>query len=359
MAIFKDAGIYKYMSVCFFKVSRKALLHNLSLYKTNSNKKICVMVKGNAYGHGILKICSMLKGKVDFWGVACIEEAKVVRDFDEKTPILIVGYTDLKDLPWCDRNRVSVSIDSFSYLKKILKMQLFNLQVHLKINTGMNRYGIKSLDEFKECLKVIYKTKNINLEGVFTHYSEKFVGRIKFQSEIFDKFIKLVDRNKVLVHADNSFSSIVYGKYDMLRIGYGLYGGLTEFGMKEVKSIYTKILKIQNVKKGESVGYDAGFVASGNMKIAVCGIGYADGFERNLKNFRVGINGRFAKVVGIVCMDAILVDITGFKHVRVGTKVLILGENNGVKISYEDFANYLNTTKCEMMCKLYSYRYLK
>lgn len=340
------------MSVCNMKISKKNLLENLGVYRQKIDNKICAMVKGNAYGHGIETMCKMLKGKVDFFGVAYVDEAKIIRKFDLVTPILVVGYTDLKDVIWCDRNRVSISIDDLEIIKKLQKLDLINLHIHLKVNTGMNRYGISSLIKFKKAVKSINENKNLVLEGVFTHYFSRELKNIENQSRKFDKFLRLINCKNIIVHADNSYSVLINPKYDMQRIGFGLYGGFSQFGLKCVKTIKAKIVKIQNVKKGESVGYDANYIAKKDSKIAVASIGYADGFIRNLKGFSVGVCGKFANVVANVCMDAILIDITSIPKARVGSKVLILGEDKGIKITYDDYAEFLHTNACEVMTLL-------
>ena len=322
-----------------------------------NNVKVCAMAKADAYGHGLKDVCKAIK-HADFFGVASVFEAKEIRCFNKHTSILIVGVLNLDYVLWCSKNNVSVGVSSLNELNEIVKiLNGEKLLIHIKINTGLNRIGLTSVKEFKKMLKVINANKNIVLEGIFTHFATKLndVEFIIKQHERFSDFIKLVDTKKVIVHCCNSFATLMFPKfhYGMVRCGFNLYGWQLDYKMllKPVLTITSKIVFIHNVSKGETVGYDRTFKAEKNLKIGVLPIGYADGFDRRLSNnFSVLVNGRWAKVVGNICMDICMIDLTGI-NASVGDEVVLMGRSGGCELTPYSYANALGTSPYEILLK--------
>lgn len=331
------------------------LKHNLKLVKdkVGVKTKVCAMVKADAYGHGLKDICEGLKG-VDFFGVASVYEAMLIRKFDKFTNILIVGTLNKEYVSWCAINNVSVEVSSFNELQNIVSiLDGLKLKIHIKVNTGLNRIGVRTIKEFKKILRLFALNSNLILEGVFTHFATKFddIPFVFKQHKSFMNFVRFVDNSSVIVHCSNSFVSVMFPcfSYGMVRCGFNLYGWQANCGLpfRPVLSILSKIAFIQKVKKGETVGYDRTFVANKNMKIAVVPLGYADGLDRRLSNnFCLVVCGHKARIVGNICMDVCLLDVTDIEC-EIGSQVLILGEN----LTPQDYATVLGTSPYEILLK--------
>lgn len=323
-----------------------------------SSVKVCAMVKADAYGHGIKDVCTALKN-ADFFGVASALEARHIRKFNKKTSILIVGVVNPECVCWCAKNNVSVTVTSLEELKLFSYLVGYNkLKVHLKVNSGLNRIGFNNINEFKKALKFIKYNFNIELEGVFTHFATKLndVEFIIKQHERFLQFTKFINNSNVIIHCCNSFATLMLKNYhhNMVRCGFNLYGWQLDYKMqlKPVLSITSKVVFIHKVKPGETIGYDRTFIATKNLKIAVLPIGYADGFDRRLSNkLQVIINGKKAKVVGNICMDVCMVDVTNIKDVKVGSDVTLIGRNGGLELTPYHYANLLGTSPYEILLK--------
>ena len=312
-------------------------------------------------GIGTDTICPIIKDKVDFFGVATLSEALKIREFDKSSKILVLGVVDIEDIEICNKNNISISVTSLDYLFEVLKYS--NIKIHLQINTGLNRFGFRSMSKFKKAISLIEKS-NCNLEGVYSHFATK-QNDLQFMKQQFYKYLqfkKLCNVKNVLFHISNSFGVIASKRYNlnMVRTGMLMYGG-AYYGInnKLVLSIKSKVLAIQYIKKGETIGYDRTFKSDKNMKIAVVGIGYADGLDRRLSNnFYVLIKGKKCKIVGNICMDVLMVEVNDI-NVFVGDEVTIIGDDNGEKITIDDMANAINASPYELLCRLNSKRMLK
>lgn len=323
--------------------------------KVGLGVKVCAMVKADAYGHGIKDVCKALKG-VDFFGVASVYEAMQIRKFDKYTNVLVVGASNLEYVNWCAINNVSIAISSIVELECIYeRLVCSQLKVHIKVNTGLNRIGVSTIREYKQILRFIKLHSNILLEGVFTHFATK-MDDLQFllkQHSVFLKYVDLIDRDKVIVHCSNSFASIMFPcfSFDMVRCGFNLYGWQLDYGVefKPVLNIESKIVFIQNVKKGSTIGYDRTYFAGRNMRVAIVPIGYADGLDRGLSNnFSLIVNNQKAKIVGNICMDVCMLDVTDVKC-EVGDKVIVLGDYDGIRPS--DYALAISSSPYEVLLK--------
>ena len=333
-------------------LNNKNLQNNLNFVKNQShNAKICAMVKANAYGHGLKEIVSMLSGKVEAFGVVNIDEAMKVREIDLTTPVIIFG--ECEDIHNAILNDISLSIISVDYLKKVIKSWKKlgkKPKLHLNVNSGMNRFGIKTLDEFNKVIKIL-QTNKLNLEGIFTHFSSLTTDDdyTKRQREVFEKFINHLPKTfKPLVHVGGGNSLFKVEGFDMYRVGMFLYGYGNQ-NLKPVLSVKSKIIAKQNVKKGEHVGYMSSFTADKDMQVAVVPLGYDDGVKRGLSNnFYVKIKGELCKNVGKICMDCFMVDVTNVKA-KVGDEVEVLANAS-------EWTETLNTTEYEILTNFNGFR---
>ncbi len=312
------------------------LIYNLNLIKQqNPSSLVCAMVKANAYGHGLKQVVSVLSGRVDFFGVANSYEAKLVKKYTD-TKILIVGALDYIG-------------DEFSYtcfdvddVKKLASLNK-NINIHLKVNTGMNRYGFKTIKSFKTALEII-KNSALNLQGVFTHFatSDSYVKNQYLQFKKFMRAAKSYGFNPIF-HADNSAVNLKFNhNLNMVRVGFSLYGLAPP--NKPVFNLLARVQQINSVKKGELVGYDRRFTASKPTNIAVISLGYADGLDLKYIGMDINIKNSPCKIVNI-CMDCCMLDIGNLK-LKKGSLISIIGKANPI-INY---SNYINTSPYQVAC---------
>lgn len=321
------------------------LINNIKQVKSeNQNSKICAMVKANAYGVGVFEVVKILESYVDFYGVACFFEAQKISNITNKK-ILIVGALEKEHI----NGNFSYSCSDFEDVKYLASLNQ-KINIHLKVNTGMNRFGFKNIKELKNVL-VLIKNSKLNLEGLFTHFATSD-EKVKEQMIVFNKFIKVVKRFGFdpIIHADNSFVNERYNHHlDMVRVGFNLYAQSSGWFLP-VTEIKTKVVQIQDVKKGELVGYNYRYVASKNVQVAIIPIGYADGFSLKCIGFELNINGFLCKVLN-VCMDCFMVDITN-TNIKKGDEVFILNKFN----SLTKYAQHLQTTEYEVLTNFSSIR---
>ena len=233
------------------------------------------------------------------------------------------------------------SLEDVEYLTRLNK----KIKIHLKINSGMNRYGFKDLRELKKGLELILSSKII-IEGVYTHFAttDEYVEK---QMNRFKKFVKLVRKFNVypIIHADNSFVNEKFNhSLDMVRVGFSLYAR-SDGWFLPVHEIKTSIVEVQNVKDGELVGYDYRFVAKKDMKIAIIPVGYADGFDLKCVGMKLCVNNKYFKVLN-VCMDCFMLDITN-SDLKKGDELFLMNKFNPISL----YSNYLETSPYEVITK--------
>lgn len=320
-------------------ISRKALLSNIKKIKSvTGNKKICFMIKANAYGHGIETIVNYAHNYIDFFGVSNINEAIKVKLINPNSKVLIVGktFSFLK----CAKYDCSFVIESKEHFYNLLDYLAKNpedkkrIKIHLKINCGMNRLGISNLADFKKIYNLAIENA-IVVEGIATHFSTADCDDITYlnQEKIFKKFLNLIPkRQKPIISVGgsgvarqelngNKFS------FDMIRIGLALYGyGPKALNLRPILSVKSHIIKILEVKKGCFVGYGKGYCSKTDVKVGIIPLGYGDGISRLLSNkFYVFINGEKAKSIGYVCMDMFFVDLTNV-DAKIGDEVVVFND---------------------------------
>ena len=206
-------------------VNTKVLKANAINIKNSlkENTKLCAIVKANAYGLGLHTVTKTLQGVADYFAVACIKEAVMLRVYDKITPILILGRVDVQDLNLCSMNNISISITSFEQLEELISLHI-PLNIHIQVNTGLNRFGIKSLVEYKKVVNAIINNKLLTLEGVYSHFATKSSDKafIKKQFYKFNQFRNAFKIPDVLYHIANSYA-IICDKNMLTGDIYGIY----------------------------------------------------------------------------------------------------------------------------------------
>jgi len=327
--------------------------------------KIAAVLKANAYGHGAIEVARILVDKgVDYIAVACLLEAIELRREFKDIPILVMGYTSDEYLHIAVENNITLTIFSAlqgeilskiaSYLKTIQK-------VHIKIDTGFNRLGFKWSKDLKNIIKSIYKLKNIEVEGIFTHLALVNSKEDEKQFALFQKVIEEIEEEKIHIpikHVCDSIGMVRYPEFhmNMIRLGAFLYGMSPSRisdklpVLKTALTFKTKISHIKHIQKGEGVGYDYSFIAKEKVKVGTLPVGYADGYMRCLSNVgEVSINGEKAKVIGKICMDQAMIDLTSISNVKVGDEVVLLGGQGENSVGVIEVADKCNTNRNEVL----------
>lgn len=313
------------------------LLENLRKFQT---KKICAMVKANAYGHGIKEVVKSIENQVECFGVVNIDEAIIVRKLTEK-PILICAKTD--NFKACKKHNFDVVIDSEFELKAAIKNGLQE-NLHLKIDCGMNRFGIKSTLDAK-ILNELLTENQIDLKSICTHFPRTEIRRETLKN--YQNFMKI--RAEITQDVPLCFGGTGIIRYpfpfDMVRVGIGMYG-YGQSGLLPVMQIRSYVSKVFYAQKGNFVGYGKKYKARSDGKFAIVPVGYGDGLRRNLSGkFFVKIGGKKYRAVGNICMDCFFVKVD--KTVKVNDEVEVMSDaaylaKKSGTISYEILTGFSN-----------------
>lgn len=346
------------------EVDLQVIVNNYKSYYQYSNCDVMAVVKANAYGHGAVAVSKKLQENgVHLFAVATIEEAIELRESGIEGVILILGYTPLEQLDQLIRYDISQSVISEEYAQMLINTGK-PYKVHIALDTGMNRIGIKTYD-LDYCEKIIRKCfESLILEGVFTHLcvadsttkdNENFTNK---QIHKFDSVIDRVQDMKIpYKHCMNSASGLFYKSRhsNMNRLGILMYGLLPDIDLhlpidiKPALKWKSIITMTKDVLPGETIGYGRSYKASGNMRIGIVAAGYADGYNRLLSNKGyVLIHGRKASIVGRVCMDQFMVDITGIE-VNPGDEVELINDTN---FTADNMAKLIGTIGYEVVCNI-------
>ncbi|NLL56581.1 MAG: alanine racemase [Clostridiales bacterium] len=339
------------------EIDLQAIKNNLLAIKKDLAKDIKIMsvLKANAYGHGAVQVAKFTQNIIDYIAVATLQEGVLLRKQGIAKPILVLGETVSAKLKIANKYEIMTTIYSkeiFDQYTEFAQKHSLVIKVHLKIDTGMNRIGIR-YDDF-DTINNIFTSPYINIDGIFTHLA-------KAQDNFFterqrNNFIKVLDylRQKnikiPLCHMANSIGcKNEKNNFDCVRIGLEQYIPQKE-NLYPSMTLKAKIIQIKDVAKGESVGYDLAYTAKKRIRVAVVAVGYADGLMRCLSNTgKVFVNGVVCDIVGNVCMDFTMIDITNAGNVKTGDYVTIFGKEI---ITANDIAQMSSTISYEIVTHL-------
>lgn len=342
----------------YVEIDIDKILENIqNIRKINPESMYCVVLKANGYGLGAYKIAEYIEDNVDYFAVARVTEALALREAGIKKPILILGAVYYEDVQKCIDNDIDIPIFDLEYAKLINKNIVGKVNAHILLDTGMGRIGFRDFEE--ERILELKKLENINIISVFTHFStadEEDTSYTNMQYEKFIRMIKFINENFKLdfVHLANSAGAIKHNiTKDMMRVGISTYGLYPSDVVKEEKNIELKqcfsfrsrVIFVKEVEAGTSISYGRTFISDKKMKIATLSIGYADGYIRAFSNIgEVLINGHLCKVIGRVCMDQMMVDVSDV-DVKVDDEVIIYPD------IYKEAAK-INTIPYELMTSI-------
>lgn len=355
----------------YAEINLDAICQNIknAMNKVGEDTKIMAIIKTDAYGHGAVPVAKALSeiGTYAF-GVATVEEAVELRRNKIQNPILILGYVfpcDYEKLINYDIMHAVFQYETAKELSDVASKLGKTVKIHIKLDTGMGRIGFQTTDESLAEIKKISELPNVEINGIFTHFAcadEKDKSSCNNQKKKYLDFIKKTDEagiNIPIKHMCNSAGIIEFDNtfLNMARSGimtYGLYPSnevdKSKLELHPAMQIKSHVAYVKNVGKGFTVSYGSTFTSEHDMEIATIPVGYGDGYPRSLSNKgRVIINGKFANIVGRVCMDQFMVDVTGL-GAHQGDEVTIVGKDGNGFISVEDVADNAYSFNYEFCC---------
>ncbi|MCI5591615.1 MAG: alanine racemase [Oscillospiraceae bacterium] len=333
--------------------------------------KLMAIIKTDAYGHGAVRSAKALDEiGVYAFGVATPGEALELRRAEIKNPILILGYVFEEYFDRMIENDIDLALFDLN-TAKLLNSHAEKLgkkaRVHIKADTGMGRIGFQPCDESAEIIKEIAALNNIEIDGMFTHFAcadSKDKASVNRQIERFTNFVAKVKSEGVslpIVHCYNSASIVDFDKplFDMVRCGIITYGlepsdevSKTNIKLQKVMSIKSHVAYVKKVGAGFTVSYGSTYVTDKETEIATIPVGYGDGYPRTLSNKgMVLIGGHFAKIIGRVCMDQFMVDVTGLGVSR-GDEVILMGSDGENSITAEEIGDLSGRFNYELVCDI-------
>lgn len=330
------------------------------------NVAIMAVVKANAYGHGACHIAqTLIDSGASYLAVATLTEALELRQVNTEFPIFILGHTPDRLLKYVVDNNITQTIFSFRQADIINRFASEHnkiAKVHIKVDTGMHRLGQQPSNNFANEILKISELSNIEMEGIFSHLA--LVDDAEDENQ-FQKFCSFVDTLDTLgihfkyKHIADSIACVDYPQYrlNMVRPGALIYG-MHSFHINYIPvvpaiTMESKVSQIHRIKKGECVGYDYKWKATRDSTIATLPFGYVDGFPRELYNKgHVSINGQFAPVIGVICMDQCMADVTDIPNVDCETPVVIFGSGVDGSMTIGEVAKLLESNKNDILCRM-------
>lgn len=373
------------MDKTFLEINLDILRENAKeiIKKYDNYKYYFGVVKSNAYGHGEYIVNELIKGGVNYLAVSYLDEAIKVREFNKKTPLLCFVPIDLNDLDLAIENNITITISNYDYLKELIKILNKKIKVHIKLDTGMNRLGVKNISEFDLIYKEIISNKYIELEGIYTHLSTVGVHEKTYDNQI-EKFKEITENINLkeipIIHLTSSANLVSHEKIEFangVRLGSILYGynptirtnnrGIinklrnirnkymqkkynlsrvitdVNLNIKPAIKMYTHILQIKNVKKDEYVGYGLSYKAQEDIKIAIIPVGYNNGIGFGINNHYVIINNKKYYSIGQTSMNMMAIKIDD--NVKLNDMVYIINDELTPKV----LANFTNKLTIEIL----------
>ncbi len=356
------------------EINLDALEHNIKEIRriTAEDAMIMAVVKADAYGHGAVE-CSrvLLENGADVLGVACCNEAMQLRNAGITAPILILGASFEEEIEELITNDITFSLFSYEFAKKVSKIAekiKKTAKIHIKLDTGMSRIGYVTgvnddviIDEIINISKLSY----VEIEGIFSHLSTADEKNSEYTKLQFKRFMEVCNRLddmgiKIPVrHIANSAAVVLYPEthLDMVRAGvilYGLYPSeevdKSQFELKSVMTVKSRITHIKEICDNRGVSYGKSYITNGDTKIATIPVGYADGYARMLGGkAKILVNDEPRNVIGAICMDQCMIDVTNVNNIATGDEVIIFGSKT---VTADTLASWMNTINYEIVCMI-------
>lgn len=349
------------------EVNLQTLRENYFRLLEYTGSEMMPIVKADAYGHGLIPVVKTLMAcGAKRYGVALLDEALAIKAVFPELTVMILGATEPEQSDILVREEIIPSVIQFSQaqaLSETAVKQNRTAKIHLKIDTGMNRIGFRE-EDFADILKIA-ALPNLFIEGIFTHFATSDQADLTFARNQLNRFQTFYDKLKKagltipIRHAANSAAILQFPEshYELVRPGISLYGlapsaqiGGTA-GLKPVMSWKAKVSQVKRIKSGESVSYGRTFLAAYPTSVATIPVGYADGLRRALSNQgEMLIHGKRSTIIGRICMDQTMLEVTGIQGVQIGDVVTILGKDGQDQITAAEMAGWFGTISYEVIC---------
>lgn len=356
----------------FARINMDNLRYNITKMKSlvKPDMKIMVVIKADAYGHGSVEVAKRIDDLSDYYGVATVDEAIELRNAGIDKPILIIGYTascEFDKLIEYDIAQAVYDVDECKKLSDLAVSKGKKVKVHIKVDSGMSRIGFQVSEEGFAAARQLKDMAGLEIEGIFTHYAKADEIDKRYAYGQKDKFIKFISKMEeagisfAIKHIDNSAGTMEMDDddFDMVRVGivtYGLYPSEEideSVVIKPVMSLIAHVAHVKTLPAGVGVGYGWTYVTDKETKVATVTVGYADGYPRAQSNIgRVIIRGEYAPIIGRVCMDQIMVDVTHIPQVMVNDEVVLIGGVGDKYISVEEVAAPAASFNYELICNI-------
>jgi len=327
--------------------------------------KLFAVVKANGYGHGAVEVArTALLAGADYLAVAFLDEALALRNAGIDAPILVLGASRPADILVAAKQDIILTVFDVEWLTRATeRLQGNKMKIHVKIDSGMGRLGIRKEQEVKEIEEFLMCHQEFILEGIYTHFAtadEKNSSYLNEQAKKFADILASFKAKPPIIHCSNSAAGLLYPElaFNGVRLGISMYGltpsmeikEMLPFSLKEAFSLHTKIVQVKKLHKGDKVSYGATYEAKEDEWIATLPIGYADGWLRKLQGQEVLVNGVRVPIVGRVCMDQCMIRLP--HEIAVGTKVTLIGTQQEQCISVNEIAKKLDTINYEVTCTI-------
>lgn len=345
-----------------------AIRHNINAVKTRAKGSVMAVIKADAYGHGAVELAKYLDDACAFFGVSSILEALELRQAGSCKPILILGHTPVS--AFSDAIREDIRLTIYRYADGLALSRAAaelgrTAKFHFAVDTGMSRLGFQVTPEDADICTQIASLPYVEAEGLFSHFATADCAdltRAKMQAERFSEFDRMLKARGVNIpirHLDNSAGVMNFGcEYEMVRSGivtYGMYPSdevnQTLLDLQPALRWESRITHLKTLEPGREIGYGGTFTTTRDTRVATIPVGYADGYRRNLSGrFHVLIRGKKAPILGRICMDQMMVDVTDIPDVQPDDAVVLVGRDGDEKITVEEIAARGDSFNYEFVC---------
>ena len=352
----------------YVKIDLDVIESNFNAIRAKAGVDVMAVVKADAYGHGAIQVTRLLQDKCAFFGVSSILEAIELRQAGIYNPILILGHTPIAAFPVLVQAEIRPTIyhyDAALALSKAAVAQGKTAAFHIAVDTGMSRIGFQANEESADICAQMAQLPNLHAEGLFSHFATadcEDLTRSHAQTALFDRFYDMLKQRGVEIpvrHMDNSAGLMNFDNhYQMVRSGivtYGMYPSsdvnMNDLHIKPALQWISRITHLKTLPAGREISYGGTFVTTRETRVATVPVGYADGYRRSLSDkFYVLIRGKRAPILGRVCMDQMMVDVTDIPDVTPRDQVVLVGRSGDEEITMEQIAAAADSFNYEFVC---------
>ena len=352
----------------YVKIDLDVIEANFTAIREKAGVDVMAVVKADAYGHGAIQVTRLLQDKCAFFGVSSILEAIELRQAGIYNPILILGHTPVSAFPVLVQAEIRPTIyhyDAALALSKAAMAQGKTAAFHIAVDTGMSRIGFQATEESADICAQMAQLPNLHAEGLFSHFATADcadLSRSHAQAEKFDRFYEMLKERGVEVpirHMDNSAGLMNFDNhYHMVRSGivtYGMYPSdevdIKNLAIRPALQWISRITHLKTLPAGREISYGGTFVTTRETRVATVPVGYADGYRRSLSGkFYVLIRGKKAPILGRVCMDQMMVDVTDIPDVTPRDQVVLVGRSGDEEITMEQISAAADSFNYEFVC---------